>query len=126
MNLLKLLLPILLIANNAEAFDVKLLNKGDAAPYKGILFTISSSKDLQTQLDNCKKIEGLNLSLNASIDIYRKNEVIFNEEVTQLTSQNHDLVKAVVDASENSMWTKVLYFGLGLVAGGLVGYAVTR
>lgn len=123
---LKILLSSLTIASSAQAYDVKLLEKGDIAPYRGLLFTEVSSKKLQRELQECDKTQRINESLKVSIEIYKKNEGLFLSDIEKLKAQNKNLEEAVVKAKDNSWLENAAYFGLGALASGLIVYATSR
>lgn len=125
-NLLRICLISLVSANNAFAYDVKLLKKNDIAPYPGFLFTLDSAKSLSLELEDYDKEKEINLSLTTSVNLYKQNEATFKQEIDQLQAQNSDQLKAIQAAESNSFWVKAMWFGIGALTVGLGAYATAH
>ena len=102
--------------------NVTHLTKGTPAPYTGLLFTEPHARLVANQLKDYDRVKLLNKSLESSIELYKKNEELYQTQVQDLTVQNQNLVKAVKTEKSNSQFEKIIYFALGMVATGLVVY----
>lgn len=124
----KLVLTLLLIPlislNSAFANPLAIrLNKDQISPYSGILLNEEMAKVIYDQLDDCGRIKLINKSLNDSIEIYKKNEVLYKSEVTLIRNENLTLRTALDKSNENNFWRNALYFGLGVLSTSAVVYA---
>jgi len=96
-SILTLILAGLMIM---PAFGAKVLEKGDSAPYKGVLFTMEGEKKLRKL-----KLEHLQIKeLNA-----------LQLEKIMLQSKRIDLLRDHVESNQ-SIWAKIGYFSLGILA----------
>lgn len=65
-------------------------------------------------------------SLQTSVDLYKKNEIVYKEEIEELKTSNQNLSKAVTEAKSNSSWNEFYYLLLGVVATSAVVYVNNR
>lgn len=128
MKITPLLLSIILISsNNSFAADSAIaLSKGEIAPFTGILMPLDLAKTVNNKLTDCNRIKLINQSLNDSINIYKKNEVLYKSEVTEIQVENLSLRTAVDNANKNNFWRNALYFGLGVLTTSAVVYATRQ
>lgn len=125
-QLLMKLLICLTVVSNASAQDAVLVEKGEAAPYRGILMTEDKAKVIYNQLADCDRCKLLNKSLEDSIELYQKNETIYLKEIVEIRDQNITLQTALDRSKSTSFWEKTLWFGLGIVTTSLIVYATTQ
>lgn len=120
-NLLMILLASSMIVNNSYADDAIVLNKGQAAPFTGLLLTEEKANSVYNDLNKYKL---LNESLERTVSLYEKNEEIQDKKVNTLLEQNDKLATDLMKARSTSNWEKVLWFGLGFLSVGLGIYGV--
>ncbi len=119
----------LLIISTRSSFAIPnavSLSKGESAPFTGVLLSDSYSKEVYRELNEVNKYKLLTKSLQESVLVYEKNEIIYKQEITQLTDQNVNLAMAVQEAKTNSFWTKALWFSVGFVLSGATVYMIER
>ena len=117
-----ILLAFLMTVNNtAYANDAIVLNKGQAAPFTGLLLTEEKANTVYNDLNRYKL---LNESLQTTVGLYEQNEKIQDKKVNTLLEQNDKLAKDLMQARSTSNWEKVLWFGLGFISVGLGIYGV--
>ena len=113
---MSLILTFSLIASNLYADgDVAQLNKGQAAPFDGLLLSNEKSKLIKQELLDKDQLDAINASLSRSVDLYKSNESIYTDKVNILTQQNTDLAKSLNDARTTTNWEKALWLGIGFL-----------
>lgn len=94
---LTLILALLMLT---PTFAAKTIEKGSPAPYKGVIFTVEEEKKLQSM-----KLKNLGLvELNT---LHKQKSVIQSQRINNLRSQLK---------SRQSVWQKIGYFTLGVLA----------
>ena len=111
----KLIALLLIISLPAHADQAQPIKAGQPAPYDGTVLDKEKAGKIKDQLIERDEFQRLNDSYQKSIDIYKANETIYNQENSLLLSRNVELSKALNDAKATSDWTKVGYFVLGIV-----------
>jgi len=100
------------------------LNKGDAAPFTGLLLTPSQAQDVKNtaiERDALKAVNGsLNLSINLQDDIIKHKD----NQITVMMQQNDNLSKNLYSERQTSTWEKAAWFAAGIITTGLVLYGV--
>jgi hypothetical protein len=114
------LLTILNVINANASESVTLLEKGDPAPYRGLLFDEEYSnqlyKDLETLRQNLASVEKINA-------LYRNNEELYETKINVLLSQNTKLTTSLMDSEKNREINNVIWFAAGISAVVLGAYA---
>ena len=123
----KLILMVTLVSLiNANADQAVDLNKGEPAPFNGVLLDKEKSNKIKNELIEKDALAEKNNSLNRSIDLYRKNESIMNEQNDLLLNKNLELTRTLNDARETSSTTKILYFLGGVILSGAAVYGASK
>lgn len=116
-------LSFLTIESSCLAVDVTVLHKGQPAPYEGLLFTKDKAQIIQKEMADADKMIA---SLNTSINTYKINEGLYEQEIKILKDDNQDLETAVQNSQNSSFWYKAMWFGIGALVTGATAYAFTR
>ena len=111
---------------NSLAQDVIILDKGETAPFHGYLFpddkAIQFRKDL-IELDGLKKMES---SYQKSLDLFNKNETLYNTKVNMLLEQNDKLAVALYKSKDRDAFENRFWFILGMIVTGSGVYLATK
>lgn len=112
----------LLLADGAFAADVTRIEKDQPAPYSGQLFTFKKAREVRLELLEKDKLKVFNEALKLNEIEYK--QIIKNngEQIDILVEHNTKLYQMAKDNEESSGFTKILYFGLGVVATGAAVY----
>lgn len=124
------LISLTLIPVNSLAEDSAiLLEKDEKAPFSGVLIKEQLVRELKTKAEDSDRYKLITESLERSIDIYKENETLYTSKVKLLVERNDSLSASLESARDTSDLTKILWFGLGVVASGLAVYgakAITK
>lgn len=115
-----------MLSNSAFADQALKVKTGDTVPYDGTLLDKEKADKIRDQLIERDEFEKLNFSYQKSIDLYKANETIYNQENSLLLGRNIELSKALNDAKSTSDITKILYFTLGIGIAGLGVYGASH
>lgn len=124
--MIKTLLTASLIASNCFALDTVALIQGQTAPFNGVLMSSSKAKTIQVQLIERDTLLQEKDSYEKTLKLYSDIESLNQQKVSVLSTENERLSKQLGSASTTSNWERALYFGLGVLATGLVVYGVKQ
>lgn len=118
-------LTTLTVTSSASAQSV-FLEKDKPAPFAGILLPREMAEsirraDLELEF---KKFEVE--SLNKKIELFKQNDALQNDKVNVLLTQNTNLSKSLFEERTVTMWERVAWFGLGVVATSLAVYGTKK
>lgn len=120
---MKLLLSFFLLFNIALAEEVKVLKKGDMAPYDGVLFPKEKERELRTELEiSEKKI----LTLRKLNDLNEKEIEVLNKRIELYQEKTKEIVHLQLQEDKYSNAKNALYFISGALITGLIGYGVIK
>ena len=125
-RLLSFLMIGLMITSNCFATEAVNLKKDERAPFEGVLFPFELAQKTRYQLLECDIKKELIASYDKSIRLYKENETYYDNKVNILLKQNDELSKALTESKTSSDLTKILWFGLGVVATGLAVYGAKQ
>lgn len=115
-----LLVSLLLIGSVdvSNAQDAQYIDKGQPAPYSGILFTEKKAQDIRSEL-----LEGDKTKLLLETEKHRSQRFLQvielkDEEIELYNKQNQRLMKV----NDRSDTMNIMWFGLGVLATGLAVY----
>ncbi len=106
--------------------DVLYIDKGVETPFKGYLFPEAKALNFRKQLIELDTLKALETSYNKSIDLYKKNEDIYNYKVNVLLEQNDKLADAMYKAKDRGVWENRFWFGMGILVSGLAVYGASK
>ncbi len=112
-----------LCVNIALADQVKVIKKGDPAPFDGVLFTKELEKEIRNNLsiadDRIKLLNKINDLNNKEIEILSNRLELYQKKSLELSDINSKI--------ENTTFIKnVGYFLAGAVITGFIGYGVVQ
>ena len=113
-------MTILLTATNVKA-DPVFVEKGEKAPYTGLLFTEETAKNIRNDLIEKDALTKINSVLRESIKDYQNIEKMRREQIDLLSADNKRL-NAQVDRSERS---NLIWLGLGVLLTGAAVYGAS-
>jgi hypothetical protein len=104
--------------SNVGAQDAVYIQKGQPAPYSGIIFTESAANELRSEVLEKQKLKLTNLSLQNERDMYKSVAGLKGEQIEQYRRQNDALLR--LDTTNKTM--NYVWFGLGILATGVAVY----
>lgn len=103
-----------------------LLNQGQPAPYQGVLLKPEQARIIYTDLKDYEDVKIINTSLEASLQLYKENTVIYEQEISQFKTQNLTLQTALEKSNSGSFWSDALWFIGGIITTSAIIYATDR
>lgn len=114
------ILTVLGKSNTGFAQDVIKLEKGEPAPYRGILFDEEQANTLYNEIETSHQkvtsLEKINL-------LYKDNEELYEKKLNILLTQNVNLTNALSNSEKNKEVSKIIWFAAGVSAVVLGAYA---
>lgn len=104
--------------------DVLSLNKGDNAPFAGLLFSIEKSNAIKAQLVQLDLYKELSDSQQKSIDFLKANQELEEKKVNTLLEQNDKLSEQLKSTQSFNNWERIAIFTLGIIATVGAGFAI--
>jgi hypothetical protein len=120
---MKLLFSLLVISNMCLAQDVKVIKKGETAPFDGVIFTREIEKDIREDIQRLNKRNDILTKLNA---VNEKEVEILVKRVSLYQAKSKELADREVSLERDSFIKNALYFISGALVTGLITYGVTQ
>ena len=110
----------------AEDNKVVLIEKGQSAPYSGLLFPKEEANKIRVELLELQTLKLLNESYEKSFDLMQKNNDLFAKKESLLLDQNEKLSLALVESRQSSSIQKIIWFSLGILVTGISVYGAKK
>lgn len=110
----------------AEDNKVVLIEKGQSAPYSGLLFPKEDANKIRVELLELQTLRLLNESYEKSFDLMQKNNDLFAKKESLLLDQNEKLSLALVESRQNNSIQKIIWFSLGILVTGISVYGAKK
>lgn len=108
--LIKSSLLAILCLNFALAEDVIKLNKGDSAPFQGLLFPEDKAKETYNKLTDCNlQLQLLDIQ-DKKVALFVENENIYKSRIEYLRTDNEKLMQKNADLQQSSDIMKAVFF----------------
>lgn len=121
---LKVFLISLLITNNAYANDPVALREGEPAPFSGLLFSPKKANELRANLIEKEYWQKMAESYQTTVTGFENILKIKDDNNKLLLERNDQISKTLRDQKDFNTWERVGWFGLGVLATVLAGFAV--
>lgn len=125
----KLIALLLIISTPSYADNAVKVKTGDIVPKEydgGTLLDSQKAEKIKDQLIERDAFEKQNKSYEKSIDLYKANEQLYQDQNTILLNRNIELTKTLNDTRTTSDWAKIGYFLLGVTITGVAVYGASR
>jgi hypothetical protein len=103
--------------------SVKVIKKGESAPFDGVLFTRELEKDIRNDLIVYEKKSAALTRLN---DINEKEIEILNKRLNLYQAKAKELAERETKAESDSFLKNATYFISGAIITGVIGYGVIK
>lgn len=110
----------------AEDNKVVLIEKGQSAPYSGLLFPKEEANKIRVELLELQTLKLLNESYEKSFDLMQKNNDLFAKKESLLLDQNEKLSLALVESRQSNSIQKIIWFSLGILVTGISVYGAKK
>lgn len=129
------LISLILTSHISYALELKdlapntntaVLKKDDKAPFDGVLLSKKKANEVKNGLSERDKLKEINKSLETSVSLEKDNVKQSEDKNAQLLERNDELAKDLKDSRNMSDIQKILWFGLGALGVGLVGYGAAK
>lgn len=117
---------IFLTTINSFAVDTIVLNKGQQAPFDGILMNTTKANTIKGQLLERNTLLEEKDSFEKSLKLYADINQLNTQKVNLLSSENDRLSKELGDAKSTSTFERIVWFSLGVLATGAVFWGVKQ
>jgi hypothetical protein len=102
------------------------LQKDQAAPCQGFLFTPEAEKDVRSQALDLELQKQINAAQERQIGLYKQETDILEEQRNLWKTQAEASTKALIESENNKSWEMFLWFGVGVAATTLITYGVNQ
>jgi len=114
---------LLIFSINIKAEDsVISINKGESAPFTGLLFTKDSANSLRIEVLELEKQRYMVQSRDEKLDIFQSRIQLKDEEIDAFRKQNRRLVDQENSNRVAGTIERIVWFGLGIVVTGAAVY----
>jgi hypothetical protein len=120
---MKLLLSLFLITNLCFAQEVKVVKKGEAVPFDGVLFTKELEKDIRGDIDKLKRRNEILVKIN---EVTEKEVDVLTKRLSLYQSKSKELADREVKSERDVFIKNALYFLSGALITGFISYGVTQ
>ena len=118
-------LSIALISGPAVA-QVQYLEKGQAAPYTGYLFTPEKESEVRQTNEALKLFKLVDESNQRIIGLKDQELALVNSQSKIWRDQSEQLSKELQEQKNSSFWKQTLYFGLGALLTTALAFGVNQ
>lgn len=125
----KLIALILIISTPVHADNAIKVKTGDVVTKEfdgGTLLDLQKAEKIKDQLIERDAFEKQNKSYEKSIELYKSNESLYQQQNDILLNRNIELTKTLNDTRTTSDWAKVGYFLLGVTITGVAVYGASK
>lgn len=119
-KLIALIISINMICLPCFGDDPTLLQKDQAAPYEGLLFSQPKAQDIRNKLLERDAFKSTNESLERTISLKTENITLLESQKALLLKNSDELATSLHAERTSNMWTYFGFFALG-VGGTILG-----
>ena len=112
-RMLFILFTMTVLTNNV--FSAEVLDKGEVAPYKGVIFTVKEEQNLRANNEKRLKLEDLRITYENKMFAQERKIVLQNDRINLLRD-------GLKDSAKLSTWGKFGYFMVGFISSGVIFY----
>jgi hypothetical protein len=123
------LLNILLITSfslSSLAGEITLLEKGQKAPFTGILFDTQAARDQKKKLLDLDYYQDLSASQERQITLYKDLNILSEERLMNIKKDRDRLSQELVKERDKSAFNKTLWFLAGGLAATIVAFGAAK
>ena len=120
------LFVILLLIPSLSLADVQFIEKDKVAPFDGFLFPPEKANEVKVKVIERDNYKALSESYEKSLNLQKQNYDYQAEKIKLYMDQNDNLAKNLYAERNVSDWTKVMWFGVGVLATVLTLYGVKQ
>lgn len=121
-----LIAQILSLPIYADDTDPYFAQRGYTLTKESWIFSPDKAKEIRDRLIDLQTAQKLNESYKTSLQYQQDIQDIQEKKVKLYADQNDSLAKSLQDERTVSNWERGFYFGLGIAATVLAGFAITR
>lgn len=100
--------------------EVRYVEKNQPAPYSGYLFDVEAEKKNRLSLVDLDYFKLKSESLERESQLYKKDQTLLIEQKNLWQENSNRVTEQLIKERDQNLWTKLFYFGLGVLAGKLV------
>lgn len=106
--------------------QVQHLDKGQAAPFEGYIFSLEAERANRKSLLDLDVYKALDESNKRMLELRVQENQILTQQYNLWKTQSESLSKQLVESNNNSFWKSLLYFSLGALVTTGIAFGVTR